>query len=114
MRTTSATSCRFFFPQTYIVDGCDMVSKYPVDEWIDRGATFLSATRPRRLAMKVAKNDMGGLWQVFQTAEQELKRLPSDFPEDKVVSDGAEVFAKGAAAGGGPGGPCGQRGGSSS
>ena len=32
----------------------------------------------------------------FQTAEQELLKLPSDFPEDQVVSDGAEALAKAA------------------
>ena len=71
-----------------------MVARYPIDDWIDRKHDYFSARRWCRVAMEIAKKDYENLCKVFLAAEQEMKRLPEDFPEGEIVGDGGEVFAQ--------------------
>ena len=85
-----------FFPRTNAIDGCEMVARYPVDNWIDHKATYFSAARRRRAAMKIAKMGTVNLHKVFLTAKQESRELPEEFPKDKISNDGTDAFAKAA------------------
>ena len=94
-------SIPMFLPVAHNVQNCELIAKYPVDEWIDRGG--FPAKKRCRLAMEIASNDLENLWEAL--AEKEDWRLPEDFPEDKIVPDGAEVFASmGSASSSGPSG----------
>ena len=50
--------------------------------------------------MKVASRDLASLYKVLEVAEKEIKK----FPEDKICSDGTEVFSSRAASSSAPSG----------
>ena len=74
---------------THNVDGCEIIAKCPVDDWIDKGALYFSARGWCRLAMNVANNDTVKFYKVMDVAFKKDNALP----EDTIVSDGTEVFA---------------------
>ena len=78
----------------------ELVATYPADARNEQGEPYFSAVSCCQLAMKVAKNDLENPRAVMGAATIELSR----FPEDKICSDGTEVFASGAAATGAPNG----------
>ena len=62
------------FPMTRHVEGHELIAKYPVDQWHEAGAPYLSAKSRRKLAMRVAKQDLDSLEAVFETAQKHSPR----------------------------------------
>ena len=80
------------FPMARDIEWRELIARYPVDQWHDRGQPYFAAKSRCRLAMRVAKQDLCNLKRVFETAQVLLPKCP----EDAARSDGAEALAESA------------------
>ena len=86
------------FPMTHNFEGCELITKYPVDHWEEAGAPYLSARSWCKLAMRAAKQDNSNLEAIFETAQKLLPKCPGDCLRDsELVSDASGSAATGPA-----------------
>ena len=60
------------FPMTFQIPGFPYLAHYPIDEWERGGAPYFSEESWYKLAMRIARNDLTNLHNLYEFAEKKL------------------------------------------